>query len=81
MTIPKLPPELATTAAQVLTGRKAASVAAGMMLAIAMPAEQREHLQALVEWMTGGQAWAAAVALLGASVWGSAAHGRGRAGK
>lgn len=75
MTLPKLPIDPQALAA-VLTGRKLASVLGGALLFASMPAEQQAHVVAFASFITGGQVWAAALALLGLSAWGSAASKR-----
>lgn len=75
MTIPKLPFDPAAIAA-VLTGRKLASVLGGALLFASLPPEQQQHVVAFAGFLTGGQIWAAALALLGLSAWGSAKNAK-----
>ena len=60
----------------VFTGRKAASVLAGVLLYEAMPPDMREHLSALLQWACDRQVAAAALVLLGLSALGSATASR-----
>lgn len=75
MTIPKLPIDPAALSA-VFTGRKAASIVAGALLYASLPAEQQTHVVEFARFVTGGQVWAAALALLGASAWASAKNAK-----
>lgn len=69
----KLSADILAALPAIFTGRKAASVAAGILLHASMPDDMRAHLAALMEWITGGQVCAVALLLLGVSAYGSAA--------
>ena len=73
----KIPFDWPSAVAAVLTQRKLASVAAGLVLGMLFDRDvpdQSNNLLALLDWATAGQPWAVVIALLGASAWGSIAQ-------